>query len=245
MIGEGGRLVFEVPASLKRVMASLALPAGARVIARGDPIPPFDLHCALLSLPAILGTTLDTIPTTPYLTPDPPAAKHWRERLRGRPGLKVGLVWSGGQRPEQPGAAAIDRRRSVTLAAMAPLAEVPGITFISLQKGPPAAQAAAPPSGMTILDITAELDDFADTAALMDDLDLVISVDTSVAHLAGALGKPVWLLNRFDTCWRWLLDRDDSPWYPTLRQFRQPAPGDWASVMRAIRDALHAMASGA
>src|SRR5215469_13251322 len=108
--------------------------------------------------------------------------------------------------------------------ALAPLGEVSGVSFVSLQKGGPAAQAADPPHGMMLHDFTTDLHDFEDTAALIVNLDLVISVDTSVAHLAGALGKPVWLLNRFDTDWRWLLNRDDSPWYPTLRQFRQPRP---------------------
>jgi Glycosyltransferase family 9 (heptosyltransferase) len=118
------------------------------------------------------------------------------------------------------------------------ISEAPGVSFISLQKGEPAAQSADTALGLALHDFTANLQDFADTAALIEALDLVISVDTSVAHLAGALGKPIWLLNRFDTCWRWLLDRDDSPWYPQLRQFRQPSPGDWNSVMLAVRDAL-------
>ncbi len=246
MVGQDGQLVFEVPTSLKRLMGSLRLPRGARVIARGDPIPPFDLHCALLSLPAILATTLDHIPAdVPYLAADQARVGQWRARLSGLAGIKVGLVWSGGQRPDQPGAAAIDRRRSVTLATLAPLAEVHGVSFVSLQKGPPASQAGAPPAGMAIMDVADELGDFADTAALTEALDLVISVDTSVAHLAGALGKPVWLLNRYDTCWRWLLDRDDSPWYPTLRQFRQPSPGDWAAVVGAVQTALRRLASDA
>ena len=127
---------------------------------------------------------------------------------------------------------------------MAPLGDVSGVSFISLQKGEPAAQAANPPHGMSLHDFTADLHDFADTAALVEGLDLVISVDTSVVHLAGALGKPVWLMNRFDTCWRWLLDRDDSPWYPQLRQFRQPSPGDWSSVIFEVRDALQRLAAG-
>jgi hypothetical protein len=125
---------------------------------------------------------------------------------------------------------------------MAPLAEVPGVSLISLQKGGPSAQTADPPPGMVITDFTVEIDDFADTAGLVDGLDLVISVDTSTAHLAAAMGKPVWLLNRYDTCWRWLLHRDDSPWYPTLRQFRQPAPGDWTTPILAIAEALRAIA---
>jgi hypothetical protein len=127
---------------------------------------------------------------------------------------------------------------------MAPLGEVSGVSLVSLQKGEPAAPAADPPRGMALHDFTADLADFADTACLIAQLDLVISVDTAVAHLAGALGKPVWLLNRFDTCWRWLLDRDDSPWYPRLRQFRQPRPGDWDSVIGAVRNALRDLAAG-
>src|SRR6516165_4588256 len=132
----------------------------------------------------------------------------------------------------------MDRRRSVTLRHFANLADVSGLSYVSLQKGEAAMQTSSPPAGLVIQDWTNELRDFGDTAALIETLDLVISVDTSVAHLAGALGKPVWLLNRFDTCWRWLLNRDDSPWYPQLRQFRQPSPGDWSSVIREVRDAL-------
>jgi ADP-heptose:LPS heptosyltransferase len=115
---------------------------------------------------------------------------------------------------------------------------LPGVSFISLQKGAPAAQAAAPPPGMALHDVTAELGDFDDTAALVAALDLVISVDTAVAHLAGGLGTPVWLLNRSNTCWRWLLDRADSPWYPSMRIFRQAAPGDWTDAVAAVAAAL-------
>jgi len=130
----------------------------------------------------------------------------------------------------------------MSLAHLAPLAQATGVSFVSLQKGPPALEAKAPPPGMTLFDFTDDLHDFTDTAALVETLDLVISVDTAVAHLAGAMGKPVWLLNRFDTCWRWLLNRDDSPWYPTLRLFRQPTPGDWDSVVMDATSALqHAL----
>ena len=127
---------------------------------------------------------------------------------------------------------------------MAPFGDVSGVTFVSLQKGEPGAQRGNPPRGMALHDFTADLHDFEDTAALIDGLDLVISVDTSVAHLAGALGKPVWLLNRFDTCWRWLLNRDDSPWSPRLRQFRQTGPCDRSSVICAAHDALQRLAGG-
>jgi hypothetical protein len=143
-----------------------------------------------------------------------------------------------------PVLAATGRRRSVSLDILAPLRDVPGVSFISLQKGEPAAEVTQPPPGMVVHDFTTDLHDFADTAALIECLDLVISVDTSVAHLAGALGRPIWLLNRFDSCWRWLLNRDDSPWYPSLRQFRQSSPGDWGGVIPRVRDALQRLAAG-
>jgi Flp pilus assembly protein TadD len=241
LVGATARVILEVQSPLVRLCSSLA--GVAQVVARGEPLPAFDLHCPLMSLPLAVGTTLDTIPSeVPYLTADPALVAGWRERLTCFHGLRVGLVWAGSLRPE-PELIAIDRRRSITLAMMAPLGEVSGVSFISLQKGEPAAQSANAGLGLALHDFTASLQDFADTAALIEALDLVISVDTSVAHLAGALGKPIWLLNRFDTCWRWLLDRDDSPWYPQLRQFRQPSPGDWNSVMRAVRDALQRRAA--
>jgi hypothetical protein len=231
----GARVILEVQAPLVRLLSDL--PGVAEVIARGQALPAFDLHCPLLSLPRAFGTRLQTVPAgAPYLAADPVQAAAWGERLAGIAGRRVGLVWAG-----EPWGDARDARRSVRLATLAPLAQAPGVNFVSLQKGAPAAQAADQPTGMTLFDFTADLADFADTAALIENLDLVISVDTSVAHLAGAMGKPVWLLNRFDTCWRWLLNRDDSPWYPTLRQFRQPAPGDWPSVAEAVRDALRGL----
>jgi len=246
LIAAGARIVLEVQAPLVRLLSRL--PGLTEIIARGDSLPAFDLHCPLLSLPRAIGTTLDTIPaSTPYLAADPALAADWRKRLAGLDGLRVGLVWSGGQSGQRlgsPDLVAVDRRRSIALDRMAPLGEASGVSFISLQKDEAAAQSANPSRGMALHDFTADLHDFEDTAALVTNLDLVISVDTSVAHLAGALGKPVWLLNRFDTCWRWLLNRDDSPWYPTLRQFRQPSPGDWNSVIRAVRDALQRLADG-
>jgi hypothetical protein len=126
----------------------------------------------------------------------------------------------------------------MSLADLAPLASVPNVTFIALQIGPAAQEGRRPPAGMVLLDVSGEISDFADTAAIITNLDLVISVDTSVAHLAGAMGKPVWLMNVFDTDWRWMLDRDDNPWYPTLRVFRQPTSGDWVSVAQNVAAAL-------
>jgi len=243
LIACGARIILEVQAPLVRLLSRL--PGVTQIVAHGDGLPPFDLHCPLLSLPRAFGTTLDTIPAvTPYLSADPALAANWHERLAGLDDLRIGLVWAGSQRLNRPEEAAFDRRRSIALDAMAPLGEASGVSFISLQKDELAAQAIHPPHEMRLHDFTADLHDFEDTAALIVNLDLVISVDTSVAHLAGALGKPVWLLNRFDTCWRWLLNRDDSPWYPTLRQFRQPGPGDWNSMIREVRDALQHLAAG-
>ncbi len=230
----GAQVLLEAPAALCRLLESLD--GVAQVIPAGEVLPPFDLHCPLMSLPFGFGTTLQTIPNAvPYLHADPARVAAWRQALAALPGRRIGLVWGGSSRSGQPHAVAVDRRRSMPLAALAPLAGIAGCSFISLQLGPPAAQAR--PAGLVLHDPTGGLRDFADTASLVEALDLVISVDTAVAHLAGALGKPVWLLNRFDTCWRWLLGRDDSPWYPTLRQFRQAAPGDWATpVAHAARD---------
>jgi hypothetical protein len=193
----------------------------------------------LLSLPLACGTTLETIPRKiPYLTADPALTERWRARLAALPGLRVGVCWAGDPRHHLPGANAIDRRRSTALSSWAPLAAIQGISLVSLQKGPPAEQIAHKPANMTIHDWTNELNDFADTAALIEALDLVITVDTAIAHLAGALGKPVWILNRNDACWRWLADRNDSPWYPTATLFCQPAPGDWHTVFTKIAKAL-------
>jgi hypothetical protein len=243
LIARGTRIILEVQAPLVRLLSRL--PGVMQIVARGDNLPPFDVHCPLMSLPLAFGTTLDTIPAaTPYLSAAAVLAADWQERLAGLDGLRVGLLWAGAQRLNFPAGATVDRRRSVTLKALAPLGEVSGASFVSLQKDGPAAQAADPPHGLVLHDFTADLHDFEDTAALIVNLDLVISVDTAVAHLAGALGKPVWLLNRFDTCWRWLLNRDDSPWYPTLRQFRQPRSGDWNSPVCAARDALQRLVAG-
>ena len=157
--------------------------------------------------------------------------------------MRVGLVWSGGFRPDQPEVWAVNRRRNITLAMLEPLRHA-AVEFYSLQKGQPAEAELADLvargwRGPAIIDHTDRLRDFADTAALIEQLDLVISVDTSTAHLAGALGKPVWILNRFDTCWRWMLDRDDTPWYPTARLYRQTRPGDWGTVVdRVVNDLL-------
>jgi Flp pilus assembly protein TadD len=235
------RTVLGVQPSLVRLLSRL--PGVSEIITQDVQPLYFDVWCALMSLPHAVGTTLETIPATPHLTADPADVAHWRERLAGLAGLRVGLCWAGG-RSDNLSKIVVDRRRSITLDTLAPLGEISGVQFISLQKGAPAAEAARPPQGMELRDFSEDLHDFADTAALINNLDLVISVDTAVAHLAGALGKPVWVLNRFDTCFRWPRDRDDSPWYPSLRQFRQPTPGDWHSVIGRARGALQRLAAG-
>jgi Flp pilus assembly protein TadD len=237
----GGRVVLVVPKSLHRLMTTLA---GVAVVLQDedDFLPAFDYHCPLLSLPFAFDTTLETIPAAiPYLHADPSA---WAETLGELPGLKVGLVWAGKSRTAQLHAVAIDKRRSMRLADMAPLFSVPGCSFVSLQLGPPVSQMRRPPDGVSLHDYSSRLADWADTAALVAGLDLVIGVDTAVVHLAGALGKPVWMLNRFDSCWRWFIGRDDSPWYPSLRQFRQTQPGDWTGVIERVRRALQEAVTG-
>jgi tetratricopeptide (TPR) repeat protein len=235
----GAQVHLEVPAGIKSLARNI--PGLAGVHADTEGVPPHDEAVPLLHLPWAFGTGLASIPATvPYLRPDLTRAAAFRRRMQGLPGLKVGLVWSGDPRPHSHLQSTMDRRRSLRLDSFAPLAAVPGLIFVSLQKGAPAAQAATPPNGMVLHDWTAELEDFAATAALMAALDLIITVDTAPAHLAGALGREVWLLNRYDTDWRWLLGRDDSPWYPTMRQFRQATPGDWDGVIARVADALRA-----
>ena len=229
----GLRVILEVPRPLLRLLNSLD--GVAQLVARGEPLPAFDLHCPMLSLPSALGTTVGTIPDAPgYLRADPDDATRWADRLDAMParGLRVGLSWAGNPRRHSPALAAVDRRRSLPFERLAPILALPGLQLFSLQKdGPPAALDAP------LTDHMGEMADFADTAALVAQLDLVISVDTAVAHLAGALGTPVWVLDRFDSCWRWLTDRSDSPWYPSMRLYRQATAGDWDQVLAdVVRD---------
>ncbi|WP_244849906.1 glycosyltransferase family 9 protein [Caballeronia sp. SL2Y3] len=196
---------------------------------------PHDYWCFL---PARAGTTLDTIPrATPYLHASASRIEYWMRRLPDTP--KVGIAWSGEPRPWMPDSFGAFSRRWLDASLCELLFATPGVTFVSLQKGPTArAQLAALPARLRPLDPMNDVADFADTAATIASLDLVISVDTAVAHLAGALGKPVWILLCANACWRWLEDRDDSPWYPTARLFRQRAPGQWIEVIERVVDAL-------
>jgi tetratricopeptide (TPR) repeat protein len=234
LAAERARLRLRVPRSLQRLLRTLGGPWEAIVPRDGGAAPDFDLHCPILSLPRALGITLDNLPPAPYLRAEPAPVAAWRERLASLPGRHVGLAWAGN--PDYPN----DRGRSLAGGALAALAGTPGVAFVSLQIGgaPWTALSTEQRAALNLQDWTAELTDFADTAALIAALDLVVSVDTSIAHLAGALGHPVWLLNRFDTDWRWLREREDSPWYPSLRIFRQEQPGDWDGVLARVRAAL-------
>ena len=241
MLIEAGALVTAlVPGPLVRLLRGMA---GITVIQTGDgAVPPHDFQCPFLSLPGAFRATTGNLPSAPYFFADPELAAAWSARLP-LGGLRAGLVWAGQARRWLQGFASVDRRRSVGLAAFAPLAAVRGVRFISLQAGTAAAQGLEPPPGMELTDPMNMVHDFSDTAAIIANLDLVISVDTSVAHLAGAMGKPVFLLDRFDNCWRWLHGRTDSPWYPSMTIFRQPRPGDWGAVMhRAAASRLTSLA---
>jgi tetratricopeptide (TPR) repeat protein len=237
MLAARATVVLVVPRPLRRLLSGLE--GVARTVVSDDPLPAADAWIPMMSLPLAFRTTLASIPVSiPYLHADPGRSSAWRQRLAAFSGLKVGLVWAGSPKDDNPKSRPMDRRRSITLQHYAPLAAIPGLCLISLQKGAAAAQTRTPPEGMVVHDWTAELDDFADTAALVEALDLVISVDTAVVHLAGGLGKPVWVLNRYDQCWRWLLNRTDSPWYPSARLFQQQSPGDWPRVIDAVAEAL-------
>lgn len=199
----------------------------------------FDYQISMMSLPHALDTTVETIPNNvPYLYANPDACAQWAKKLAGGEGFKVGLVWAGNSRENLVNAHLIDKRRSVDLAAMQPLLDLKGACFYSLQIGPKAKQIEEMGLQDQIIDLTGEVKDFADTAAFIENLDLVISVDTSVVHLAGGLGKPVWVLSRCDACWRWLRNIEKNPWYPSARVFGQTSPGDWAGVVERVKMAL-------
>ncbi len=223
----GGRVVVECQPQLARLFSAMG--AIGEVIPRGDPLPAFDVYAPLMSLPGIFGTTLATIPGhVPYLAPPAEAGPDLPDCPDGTR-LTAGIAWAGSRTNTN------DRNRSCRLRQFEPVLSVPGVAFFSLQKDEAAELA---DSAGTVRDLSGGLGDFADTAAVVDRLDLVISVDTAVVHVAGALGRPVWLLVPFAPDWRWMRDRDDSPWYPTLRLFRQPALGDWPSVFARVAGEL-------
>jgi Flp pilus assembly protein TadD len=239
--GQGARVLIEVQKPAVELMRTLK--GVSDVIEFGQPLPSFDFHCPVMSLPHAFGATLETIPAdVPYLSADPVRVKRWNQRLGPKTRPRVGLVWSSGVRPDQPELAAANGRRNLRFDTLKAFKGLP-VDFISLQKGDPAEtefasidQAAW--DGPPIANVADGLRDWADTAALIAALDLVVTVDTAIPHLAAAMGRPVWIMNRFDPCWRWLETRADSPWYPTLRLFRQPAMGDWDSVIAEVRAEL-------
>ena len=232
MVAErGGKVILGVPRELIRLLQEL--PGVHEMVPSKAPVPDFDVHCPLASLPRLFDTTLSNIPAgIPYVRAQPERIEHWRRRVPADGRLKIGLAWAG--RPDY----ANDRNRSMSLRQLAPLGQVPRTWFCSLQKGAASQQARTPPGELSLVDWTDELDDFADTAALVANLDLVIAVDTSVVHLAGAMGKPVWVLLPFVPDWRWMLHREDSPWYPTVRLFRQQREGDWDAAINRVAEAL-------
>jgi tetratricopeptide (TPR) repeat protein len=230
----GARVIVAVPAALGTLMETL--PGRPQIVGEGAPIPAHDYCCSLMSLPYVFCTTPENVPAEiPYLRADVRTARTWGQRLGASARARIGLVWSGRRYPP------VNYPRDMTLDMLVPLLAV-NADFVCLQTDltdPERTLLATAPNVNRYGDV---FKDFADTAALIENLDLVITVDTAVAHLAGALGKPVWLMNRYASCWRWLQQRPDSPWYPMLRLFRQPALGDWSSVVREVRAAAESFA---
>lgn len=227
---KGAKVILEVSPLLKDLMRSLD--GHATIIAFGDPLPDFEFHCPLMSLPLAFKSRLETIPAeVPYLSADPVYVEKWRPRLPASSGPRIGLVWAGNPK------LANDLQRSLSLELILPIVSSSGAEFFSLQKDLREGDREVLQTNARIHAVGPDLGTFADTAAVVSMLDLVISVDTSVAHLAGAMGKPIWLLLPYIREWRWLLERDDSPWYPTARLFRQSRDGDWYGVLeRVARD---------
>jgi tetratricopeptide (TPR) repeat protein len=228
----GGQVLIQCQRELATLLKSN--PELGEVFSQDDALPPFDFHCPLLSLPLIFKTDLKSIPAPiPYLKADPKIAEAWRGRLESaREKLKVGLAWAGSASHKK------DRHRSMDFRRFLPLAEIAGVAFVNLQKGPASEQPKALSSRLELIDFTQDLEDFAQTAGLIENLDLIIAVDTAVIHLAGAMGKPARVLLPFAADWRWLRTREDSPWYPTLQLFRQAKFGDWDGVIAKVAAAL-------
>jgi hypothetical protein len=214
---------------------------GLHLVTRWDQIPPFACYCPFSGLPRLHGTRLDSIPAGPaYLAPDPERLALWQARLDARvpAGMKrVAIAWAG--RPTHNN----DINRTIRLDQMAPLFEVPGVAFLSVQKGPATAQMAEYKGAAPLVNLDADISDFEDTIAILSLVDLLVSVDTSVVHFAGALGRPAWVMVPFAPDWRWLARRTDSPWYPSIRLFRHPQPRRWDLVMPAVADELRRFAA--
>lgn len=234
---KGGCVILLCPPPLARLFKTIK--GIDALYTNWEDLPSYDYHAALLSLPTLFFTDQNTIPSfVPYIDSSPEQSSLWKERLKSYTGIKVGLVWAGNARIDQRNAYLIDRRRSMNLNQLSTLGTIPNIHFFSLQKGPPSNQITQSVFGAQLIDFMDLVSDFSDTAGLVSLLDLVIGVDTSVIHLAAAMAKPVWVLTRYDGCWRWMLDRDDSPWYPTLRLFRQKKNESWDIVINRVYSAL-------
>ena len=228
----GSKVVIECHKELKSLLKDVE--GVQQVISQGEELPLFDVHCPIASLPLIFNTTPYNISAKiPYIYLDPILVGRWKNKLlNDNSKLRIGLVWAGNPKHKN------DKNRSIPLSYFVALEKLSDITFYSLQKGEASKEAKNLPVGMKFVDLTEEIHDFSDTSALIECLDLTISVDTSVAHLAGAMGKPIWTLLPYKPDWRWMLGKEDSPWYPTMRLFRQPSPGDWESVITRVKDEL-------
>jgi len=232
----GARVILAVPAGLRRLLGVMR--DCAAIVSEGDPVPAHDYYCPMISLAAVFRTTPETVPPeVPYLTPDPKLVAHWKERLGDKTRPRIGILWSGRQTPP------INYPRDIPLAKWRPLFDLEA-DFFGLQPSMFDADREALSRMPGLRHAGEALTDFAETAALICNLDLVIAVDSAVAHLAGALGRPVWLLNRYASCWRWLQQGTTTPWYSTMRLFRQPRLGDWDSVIQTVcKEAAHFIAS--
>jgi tetratricopeptide (TPR) repeat protein len=241
----GAKVFIEVPKPLSSIFECFSNYATILLQGKQPPHSTFDFYCPLMSLPLAFKTKLDSIPSASrYLNGNPTKIQYWKGRLRNINGLKVGIVWNGGFRPNQPEVWAINERRNIPLEIFSSVLNSTPVNFFSLQKGEPAESELSDKGGAywplgNLYNFSDELKDFSDTAALIENLDLVISVDTSTAHLSAALGKPTWILNRFDNCWRWLINRNDSPWYPSVKLYRQTQHGDWKTVLSLVKNDLN------
>ncbi len=231
VIIEGRPPVHRLLSSIRNVYA---------VINVGEKVPAIDYGISMIDLAAMMTPTLSSIPPSSHeFTLKHHDVNCWADKFKQLPeGFRVGVCWAGMSRISQPTAAAIDTLRSTELRAFAPAAAVKDVVWVSLQKGPPAEQVRQPPVGMRIADFTEDMYDFYETACAIQNCDLVITVDTAVAHVAAAIGKPTWILSRWDGCWRWFGNREDSPWYPSVRQYVQPKPHDWEGLMKKVAEKL-------
>jgi hypothetical protein len=235
VVEAGARVLVEVPSGVRELIGTI--PGIVKMIPKGLKLPDFDLHVPLLSLPHLFKTTVETIPQNiPYLRADESRMARWKPIIeQNAHGLKVGLVWGGNAKP--------DPKRSTTLKQLAVLSDVPNINWFSLQTGEPRKELDNAPVEMRLIDIGKDLKDFADTAAVMSMLDLVITIDTASAHLAGAIGAKCWTLIPYAPDWRWFMEGESSPWYPTMRLFRQESLNDWTPVIARIREELMKVAT--